>query len=226
MELAKEVIGDFAVLSRALSIKIEGLIISLVRPGERNILDFVMGFETPVWILILLSILSIPFAIALIQKSFSGFFTNLWNYSYLILSEAIPRRAITVSTPKQLFLTLLLLSGTVLLAAYSGVLIGFFIRSTPDDLIDSWDDLYQRNELKIVTHEYSFIHNFVQKHSNDNPMAQNFLSRMEVLPYDYSFIDTAVNMLFSEKYVASGLNMDMHLLAACKLNTTKNFKHD
>ncbi len=201
MELLKETINhSFTVLSRPINFITEGHIISAIRPGERNIFEFIFGFETPVWITLFLSMLLLPLTIAFIDKSFSGFFTNLWNYSYLILSESIPR--MHKSWAKRTFLTVWLLISTVLLAGYSGVLREFFIKSIPNVVIDSWEELYERKELRIATLEVSFIRNFAEKNANNDEMAQNFLSRMETLTYgDSDIFNQALDYIFSEKYV-------------------------
>jgi hypothetical protein len=203
MELLKETVNhSFTVFSRPINVITEGHIISAIRPGERNIFEFVFGFETPVWITLFLSMLLLPLTIALIDKSFSGFFTNLWNYSYLILSESIPR--MPKSWAKRTFLSIWLLISIVLLAGYSGVLRDFFIKSIPNDAIDSWEDLYERKELRIATLEVSFIKNFAKKNANNDEMARNFLSRIETLTYgDSRIYDQALDYLFSQKYVVS-----------------------
>jgi hypothetical protein len=72
-----------------------------------------------------------PLVFALIDKSFSGFFKNLWGYFYLILSEQIPK--MPKSLFKRSFISLWLLTCTVWLAGFQGVLRDFFIKAVPNN---------------------------------------------------------------------------------------------
>ena len=69
--------GDnFLKLSNAIGTMVEGQIISIIETEERNIFEFLIGFEIPAWI-ILFAVLIIPITLALIDKSFSEFITTI-----------------------------------------------------------------------------------------------------------------------------------------------------
>jgi len=127
-------------LSRQLGMKSDGFIASMTRPKQRHLFEFIDGFEVPVWITLFITILTIPLSFVVIEKSFSGYFKNLWNYSYFILSEPIPK--IPKSSMKRFVLAFWLLACTVLLSGYSSVLRHLFMKANPDDVIESWKHLY------------------------------------------------------------------------------------
>ena len=112
-------------------------------------------------------------------------FSNLWNYTYFILSEPIPR--IPKSRIKRSILSLWFLSCTVLLAAHSSVLRNIFIRSNPYIVIDSWEDLFERKDLKILVFESSFLKIYAE--NIDTEMARNFKARMDSIDYIHKTLD-------------------------------------
>ena len=93
MELIERLLSDSNMLSmsRFVGIISEGNIISKVVEGKRNLFKFISGFEYPVWISILISIIAIPITFSIIDKSFSKFAKDLWNLSFILLSEPIQK---------------------------------------------------------------------------------------------------------------------------------------
>ena len=89
LDTFKEFFGpnNITICSRQIDTTVEGHIISSMFKGDLNMFEFLLGFEVPVWITLFISTLLIPLAIALIDKSFNGYFANLWNYAYVLLSE-------------------------------------------------------------------------------------------------------------------------------------------
>ena len=122
-------------ISHPLGEVMEGQIISRVVHGERDIFNFMLVYELPVWILLLFSIILISFTFSLADKSFSKFFSNLWKYSYLILSEPIPK--LPKSSIKRAVLASWCLALTVLLAAHSGIIKNIFIKNIANKVVDS-----------------------------------------------------------------------------------------
>jgi len=206
-------ISDTAFLnvSNTLDVKYDGYIISEPRPGQRDIFEFLNGFQIQVWITLLLTIFFIPLALALVKKKFSDYFTDLWNYSYLILTEVIPR--IPKPSMQRFVITFWLLGCVVLLAGFGGVLRDYFIKKTPDVVIDSWEDLHNRKELTIVVTEGSVIHDFAQKEFKNNEMAKDFKSRMRT-HYVINYNNTE-NLIQNLKQADVAFSVPYQLLDDC-----------
>ncbi len=79
MAYGNDILGSehFYNRSKFLGVDSEGHIISKIKPGKRIAFEFLRGYEGPVWITIILFSFLIPFAMALINKTFEGFFANL-----------------------------------------------------------------------------------------------------------------------------------------------------
>jgi hypothetical protein len=182
--------------SRAMGMQSDGVIASITRPGERHSFEFILGFEFPVWITLLITMLLIPLSFANIEKSFSGYFKNLWNYSYLILSEPIPK--LPKTSMKRFILTFWLLACTVLLSGYSGVLRNLFMRPNLDDVIESWEDLYDRKDMKILSIEGSAVYNFVRMKEDRGEMARDFTSRLKKIKI-VDLLDINIQRMIFEK---------------------------
>ena len=206
--------GDnFFKLSNAIGTMVDGQIISVIKSEERDIFEFLISFRIPA-LIILFAVLIIPITFALIDKSFSGFITNIWDLLSVLVSEAIVR--IPQSGRKRLLLMLWLLTCTILLSSYSGNLRDNFMKSTSEKAIDSWEDLMERQDLKILTHEYSFIYKF--GHSYDNEMARNFRQRFFNISYiDINYTDI-MDKLLSGRYVISA---PTYWKDVCNLYATK-----
>ena len=197
-------IFDIIFMSRFIGIISEANIISKVVEGKRDLFEFISGFEYPVWISILISINVIPITFSIIDKSFSKFAKDLWNLSFILLSEPIQK------LPKaeiKRFLTIIwLLSCTVFLSSFAGTLRGFYSKSIPNIGINSWEDLYERNDLRIATSKISYMNNYVENNINNNEMARNFKSRMNIIElYDNKSIVYFIEQLIKGKYAISAV---------------------
>jgi hypothetical protein len=96
------------------------------------IFTYIFGFTPILWLLLLLSLVIISIIISIDNKK-TYFFAQLWRYSSLLLSEAFPKIAIKqslTSLPQKLILIVWLLSCTIMLSAFSGVLLGFFYQKS------------------------------------------------------------------------------------------------
>ena len=210
MELIERSLPDSNMLSmsRFIGIISEGNIISKVVEGKRDLFQFILGFEYPVWISILISINVIPITFSIIDKSFSKFAKDLWNLSFILLSEPIQK------PPKakiKRFLTIIwLLSCTVFLSSFAGTLRGFYSKSIPNIGINSWEDLYERNDIKIVTSSLSFMNNYVENNINNSEMARNFKSRMNTIEsYDNKSNVYFIKQLIKGKYAISAAKHEL-----------------
>jgi hypothetical protein len=207
VDLAIEFVGEgITKLSTTVGIQVSGHILSKRYPGEHYLFEFLLGFEIPVWISLALVMILNPLTLALIDKSFSGFFKNLWDYSYLILSEQIPK--MPKSSLKRSFVSLWLLTCTILLAGFQGVLREFFIKAVPNNDIDSWEELYRRKELRISSPQVSFIRSYAELNAGNDKMAKSFLERIDIVDmFNFSnFIPEIEATIRGERVVSTELH--------------------
>jgi hypothetical protein len=158
-------------------------IYSYKQPKQWPVFTYFQSFEINVWLLILFSLVFICLVIKFFDKAFNNFRSNVWQYSTLLLSEPFPRKAYLRSVKllsHRLVLTVWLLSCTIFLAAFSGVLRGFFIRNVSPDVIDSFEELYHRNKIKVICTDISYFNYYVQNYKLTNSDAREFSGRLVV----------------------------------------------
>jgi len=204
-----EKIGVLLKSSRAIGLHFEGHILSAVRAGDHHPFEFISGFESPVWIALIITIVLFPLLFALRDRSWSEYLNYFQYLIRLVPSETI--RESPKDSFKRILLSFWLLSCTIFLSSYAGVLRGFFVRSLPNELIDSWEQLFDRKELRIATKmEISFISHFAQTHINDSQMAQDFSSRIEgVLINDEDILAEYYDKTSNYQYVLSAQNFEL-----------------
>jgi hypothetical protein len=224
IDLTKDIVdlSELGYPSRAMGMISDGDISLISRTRERHPFEFVLGFEAPVWTALFITMLLIPLSFSVIEKSFTGYFKNLWNYSYLILSEPIPK--MPKSSMKRFVLTFWLLACTVLLSAYAGTLRNLFMRGNPDDVIDSWKDLYDRKHIKIFAAEGSAIYNFVQTNKETDEMARDFASRLEKFQMENLLYENFMMTVFKKLHSGYALSCPKFLIEDCNHYTAKLLK--
>ena len=103
-------------------------------------------FDASIYYSILFSLLIVSTVISIHYKSIEVFFKMLWIYSSVILSDYY---AIKFSkTFDRIISGVWLIACTVLLAAISGQLWNQLIRRQPLEMIESWNDLYCKEEFR------------------------------------------------------------------------------
>jgi hypothetical protein len=182
-------------LSKSFGALQQGYIISIKFKEILQAFKFVESFDMFIWIAFILSICLISLFVTIQQNSIKNYFLYFWQYSALLLSEPITtfvyKRDLHFRSNK-IILSFWLLSCTVLLSAFAGVIRVFFIKSIPNNNIDSWEQLYDRKEMRIITLDISFFNNYIQEFKNLDIVAQEFYNRMEE---PVSIIDSSVNKL-------------------------------
>ena len=83
---------------------------------------------------------------------------------------------------ERLLLGLWLMTCTVLLAAFAGLVRNQLLRPDPIYWIDSLKDLYDWKEVKIQTFQGTYLDKFTE-HNIHDPMASNFRDRLKLLYY-------------------------------------------
>ena len=114
------------------------------------------------------------------------FFRYLWNYTSVLLSKSPKINVNRLS--ERLLSGVWLISCTVLLAAFAGLVRNQLLRPDPIYWIDSLQDLYEWKELQIQTFRSNYLFSFIG-HTVDDPIADNFGQRLEVLNY-YPTVDS------------------------------------
>ena len=148
--------------------------------GHKTTLNFFECFEPDVYYTLLVTLLIITLTVSAINRNILYFFGYLWKYTSVLLSHS---HLININRKSERLLSgLWLMSCTVLLAAFSGLLRNQLLRPDPIYWIDSLQDLYQWKELKIQTFTYTYMSTFVSD-PNGGPMARNFESRLQELHY-------------------------------------------
>jgi hypothetical protein len=128
--------------------------------------------------MISLIIISMTTIIQIPKEKFSNFMVNIWRYSSLILSEPYPTiayRRINQFLWQRIILSVWLLSCTVLLSGFSGVLLGSFMKSLPNNVIDSYAQLFQRNHLKIITTKTNYFYSSLSKEKSFKYFKDNLI---------------------------------------------------
>jgi hypothetical protein len=168
---------DIFKYSKPLGIISEGHILSAVKPGIWPKLKFFLSFETNVCISLIASLILILLFKALVVKSLTEFFPNLWE----LIASMLGRENLKLrKTFKEYTVySIWLISWTILLSAFSGVMYRSFIEPLPKITIDSWEDLYERNDVRIITPTLSFLANYAKSFREIDPMARDFESRLE-----------------------------------------------
>ena len=64
-----------------------------------------------------------------------------------------------------------------MLCAFSGVLLAFFMEPIPEIVIDSWEDLFKRKEVKITGFHLSFFQRYIEDFPDEEEMARDFSDR-------------------------------------------------
>lgn len=167
-------------LTRNVGLLSEEHILSSVRPGKRFIFEYFLSFDPYFWISIILSLIIVSLLMTFLKNTFKAFLDYFWLILSVLLSETIPKRQIPNSPKERILLYFWFIFCTIILLAFSGVLLGFFIRNPPNHVIDSWDELFMEKEFKIITSELSFLKNYVEKYKSSDDMARDFNSRIDM----------------------------------------------
>jgi hypothetical protein len=175
--------GHDSKLGHTLGIRYENHILTLIKPNRLNVFTFFHGFDIYSWISMLIAIVLISCYKSFIENSLLTFLNSFWRYLAVLLSEPFPKidyKKAIKSVHLKIILIIWLLSCTVLLASFSGVLLKYFITSLQSDVIDTFEQLYANKELSIISDQKSYFSRFVEKNQNnrEDMMSQDFIRRL------------------------------------------------
>ena len=167
-------------------------------PGSQPVFTFFECIEANVYLLMGLMTILVTLLISRNNFNMLTFFNYLWNILTIFLSKMISKDLDMKSR-----LSKVIMGAWLFLEFYFTILCGSFLmehmnKPIPYRVIDSWDDLYQMKEVKILTSKTSTLVKFTQL--ENTPMAMDFRQRLEALPQDTS--DTFRRDMFQK--VSSG----------------------
>jgi uncharacterized membrane protein YcgQ (UPF0703/DUF1980 family) len=220
----EKLVGFGIKTTRKLGILSEGHILSAIRPGQRYIFDYFLSFDTKVWLFMILTLIIISLMMSLTQRSFKLILSNFWHFSSILLSEIFPKRMITNNLTQRIIICFWLIFCTIFLSAFSGVLYGFFIKNIPNDVIDSWDELYSIKELRITISDYSLFSDY----SKNNKNSFDFKARIDE-KFSLNYSESDYLSLFEEikksNRVFMGEKQALNALVSKYGQTLKNSLH-
>ena len=184
-----------------------------------------LDFE--IYIGIFTSIIFCALLSSLAERRPGLFFKYTWSFLSVILSDNSFRA-------KKLFDRLLsgvwLISCTVLLAAFSGQLREHLLKGKPIKWIDSWQDLYEWDNVKIQSYTTSTLVRFHEKYKDVDPMAKSFSLRTEAIDIskfiDSSYLDNNLDY-DGVRNGSVAIVIDLHYLQILKKNLiSDDFEED
>ena len=107
--------------------------------GHKMTLNFFECFEPQVYLTLLATLLIISLIVSAINRKILYFYDSLWKYTSVLLSHSHSLQSNRIS--ERLLSGVWLMSCTVLLAAFSGLLRDHLLRPDPIYWIDSLQDL-------------------------------------------------------------------------------------
>ena len=177
-------------------------------PGQNSLSKQFEAFDVEIYYCIMASLVFISFVISLYKRSLKSFFTTLWSYASVILSDYY---TIRLNKSIDRFISgVWLITCTILLAAFSGQLREQQMKPQPIFWIDSIEDLWQWKDLKIETNVLTdFFHRVLNVDYNDqktSDIAYDLIGRLELLNLDKSNFNnkSLIKKLFDAKSISDG----------------------
>ena len=163
--------------SRALGFDSEGHMLSAKLPGVWPMFKFLNSFEPMVWFSLFTALIMLSIIKSIENKSkISEVLDNFWIFFCFLFGNKFFE--IEKSILKNVSNILWMFCTVVILSAFSGVLLAFFMKPLPKEVINSWDDLYLRKDVKITAFQLSFIYDYVENFYDKEDMAKDFAGRL------------------------------------------------
>ena len=181
-------LNSYAKVSSTVMYRYTGRVLASTVRREHTPFKLFQTLDYRIYISILASVITMSLEMAISRTSIKTFVSNFWSYLSVILSDTYSIRNVVKSTADRLMTGVWLMSCTVLLAAFSGLLRDLMIQPNPISWIDSWDDLAEWKHLCIYTTYASEVNFYISYFSNES-IAQNFAKRMKLLNNDELYKD-------------------------------------
>ena len=148
---------------------------------------------------IIISLITFGLLFALIKRKFSVFWSTVWDFASVILSDIFARRI--TGNIQRIIAGIWLMVCILLLSLYSGGLYEMLVCKQPIDKINSWDDLYSNPRFKDVNIHASVgsqLAHMIDK-DDSSPMIQNFKKRTLY----FNFVEIMYNKAYRDSIVES-----------------------
>ena len=181
--------------SRALGFTSDGNILCKKRIKEWPMFRFLTTFYHNTWLMMVITILFVSSVTTLTRTSWSAIRSNRLTKSILtfimmiieslwkLLGTAFGHSSFSRSTSllSNVSNTSWLMLSTVMLSAFSSVLLPFFMKPIPKEVVNSWEDLYHRKDLKTAVFRWSSLYQYIEYYKDTEEMAREFSTRFEDL---------------------------------------------
>ena len=175
-----EVMDQKFKMSRSLGIISEGNILCWKKSGQWSAFRLFYTFEPFVWYSLLITLLVLTSVKAIHEKkSLSQFSNNFWLFFATSFGHQMFEKQKSIH--KNVLYVLWLFCATIMLSAFSGVMLRSFLEPLPDIVIDSWAELFERKDVKITGIQMSFIVNYIEEFDDQEQMAKDFADRFVYL---------------------------------------------
>jgi hypothetical protein len=202
-----------------------------IQSGVKPVFRYFSGFQIQVWVSLLLTVIFLSLLISIIKKSSFLFFANLWQNYSILLSKSNPKFFRIKKLWERLITGFWLLSVMIFSIYFCEVLLDFMLKAKSEVKIDSWDDLSNRNDIKIIVFDDTPLAEYAMTDNSD--MAQKFHSMLETsgmekwktLDFRYDVIKKLQSG--SHAFVLNKLTLifNLNTLAQMVEKTDKNFKN-
>jgi len=160
-----------------------GSIAYKITPRSQPLFTYFQCFSPDLWLFIFALIIVISSIISFNEENMSKLSENIFNVFIILISKSIPNSMKMNNKLNKLLIGFWLLLVMFLSIMFSSFLLDYMIKPIPNEVIDSWDDLYMRSEVTILAP----MNNAIVKYSEleNTSMAKSFRSRIDsFLPED------------------------------------------
>ena len=189
----KKIEDIVGVTSSFTSLYLDNVIASTVK-GNQNMFQVLTSLDNSIYFANILSMVIMSLVVAISRKSMKTFFAYIWSYASVILSDYYSLKI--GSRIDKLFTGVWLMSCTVLLAAFSGLLRDQLLEPQPIYWIDLWENLVERKHLTIVTFDTSGLSIYTRYFSSET-LAQNLDKKSSELNLIISRWEIKVSIMIS-----------------------------
>ena len=177
--------------SRALGFTSDGNILckKMVKPWP--MFRFLTTFYHNTWLMMVITILFLSSVTTLSRTNWSTIRSNRLTKSILtfiimiiqslwkLLGTAFGHSSFSRSTSllANVSNTSWLMLSTIMLSAFSSVLLPFFMKPMPKEVVNSWEDLYNRKDLKIAVFRWTSLYQYIEYYQDTEEMAREFSTR-------------------------------------------------
>jgi hypothetical protein len=175
-------IMDNTDISRPFDLQEGEHIYSYSKPIEWPMFTFFRSFDISAWLAIIISLIIITIITSIFELNLDLLQNTFWRYGSVLLSEPFPTKYYQKAKrflSQRIILTAWLLSCTVLLSAFSGVLRDFFMKKITPEYIDSFEQLIANNDIKIIIICNRYFYNYIRNNQNSNYEIRKLSRRVE-----------------------------------------------